>query len=94
MNTCLLLNFLNLTLCMGCAWAAVCRLHAINERVYVRVAVLYVLLFAGAAFSGLQYYIFGTFAGWADVTFSAVVCLLMWATMTQWRDGPPSYCTR
>lgn len=90
----LLVNFLNLALCLGCARAAVCRLHAITDRVYTRVALLYVGLFVGAGFSGFQYYIFGTLAGWADVCFSGVVCLLMWATMRQWRHGPPSYCTR
>lgn len=86
----LLLNFVNLIMCFGYGLSAMCRLAKMHNRVTHRAAALYVVLFAGSAFSGLQWFIFGTLAGWPDVAASLVICALLWATMHDWREGPPA----
>lgn len=88
------LTFVNLALCAALAWASMCRLSAIHDRVILRVQVLYVGLFVASCASGLQFYLFGTFAGWADLTIAAAGCLGLWTTVRHWRDGPPATVVR
>lgn len=85
----LFLNFVNLALCFGYGLSAMCRLAKMHDRVFTRVALVYAALFVGSVFSGLQFFIFGTFGGWPDVVASLVICVLLWANMHEWRDGPP-----
>lgn len=85
-----LLNFVNLGLCFGYGLSAMCRLAMMHERVALRVAGLYLGLFVGSAASGLQWFFFGTLAGWPDVAASATICVMLRMTMREWRNGPPS----
>ncbi len=89
MNTAHLLNFVNLVLCFLWGWSAMCRLSLMHDGVRLRVAVLYLGLFVASAFSGLQFYIFGTLAGWPDVLASLAVCGLLGVSVAAWRHGPP-----
>lgn len=82
----LLLNFANLLLCVAWAAATVYRLDAMHRHVPRAVGVLYASLFVAAVFSGLQFYIFGTLAGWPDLIVSAVVCALLWLGAPAWRN--------
>jgi hypothetical protein len=88
-TTAQLLNFVNLVLCFAYGLSAMCRLARMHDRVVLRVALVYLALFVGSVVSGLQFFFFGTFAGWPDVAASAVLCGLLWMTMHEWREGPP-----
>lgn len=88
-TTAQLLNFVNLVLCFGYGLSAMCRLARMHNRVVTRVALVYLALFVGSVVSGLQFFFFGRFAGWPDVVASAVLCTLLWLTMSNWRNGPP-----
>lgn len=85
----LLLNFVNLLLSCAWGWAAMCRLAKMHDGVLLRVAVVYVALFVAAVFCGLQFFIFGTNAGYADLIASAAILAVMLSSVPRWRDGPP-----
>jgi hypothetical protein len=89
-TTAQLLNFVNLVLCFAYGLSAMCRLARMHNRVALRVALVYLALFVGSVVSGLQFFFFGTLAGWPDVVGSAVVCAALWLTMHEWREGPPA----
>lgn len=84
-------NFVNLVLCFAVGVSAMCRLAKMHDGVMNRVALLYVVLFAGSVVSGLRFYLFGTLADWPDVALAAFVAVLLWVTVRDWRKGPP--CT-
>lgn len=84
------LTFVNMALCFCWGWSAMCRLAKMHGRTRLRVELFYLALFVASVFSGLQFYIFGTFAGWPDVVASVAICGLLWATMHDWRMGPPA----
>jgi hypothetical protein len=88
MNTAHVLNFVNLVLCFAWGWSAMCRLSLMQEGVPLRVALLYLALFVGSVFSGLQFYIFGTLAGWPDVFASVMICALLGVSVSSWRHAP------
>jgi hypothetical protein len=87
-------NFLNLCLCFAMGYSAMCRLGAMTDRVTLRAAWLYVALFAASVLSGLQFFLVGTLANWADVAAAAFVCVLLAVSLPQWRSGPPRHCLR
>lgn len=88
------LNFVNLGLCFGWGWSAMCRLNAIHDGVMLRVQFLYLFLFVASVFSGLQFFFFGTLAGWADILASLGILGMLWVTVPQWRTGPPAAVLR
>jgi hypothetical protein len=85
----LILNLVNLLLCLGWGWAAMCRLSAIHGMVLIRYQVLYLFMFVAAFVCGFQFFMFGTFAGWPDVIASTVILSLMLVGTARWRHGPP-----
>lgn len=85
----LILNLVNLILCVAWGWSAMCRLSLIHKHVMVRYQVLYLGAFVSAWVCGLQFYIFGTYAGWPDVIASCVILALMLVDLRSWKDGPP-----
>jgi len=89
MEKILILNFVNLLLCLFWGWAAICRLAVIHNLVMLRVQIVYVLVFVAAPLCGFQYFIWGTYAGWPDIIASVVISGLMLAGMHNWRNGPP-----
>jgi hypothetical protein len=89
------LTFVNLGLCFAWGLSAMCRLAKMHGRTRLRVELFYLALFVASVFSGLQYWLFGTFAGWPDVAASVAICGLLWLTMPHWRHGPPpASCVR
>lgn len=90
MEKLLILNFVNLLLCVFWGWAAVCRLAVIHNFVMLRVQLVYVLVFVASPLCGLQYFIWGTYAGWPDIIASIVISGMMLAGMHNWRNGPPA----
>lgn len=87
-------NFVNLLLCFGIGWSAMCRLGAMHRRVKLHVELWYLALFVLSVVSGLRFFFFGHFAGWADVAIASVLCLLLAVTVGHWRTGPPPRCLR
>lgn len=87
-------NLVNLILCAAWGWSAMCRLHAMHPRVKLSVQLLYVGLFVLSVPCGLQFFFFGTLAGWPEVIASALLCLVLWRSMPHWRGGPPSTACR
>lgn len=85
-------NFLNLCLCVAFGWSAMCRLGMMTHCVKLRAAWLYVALFVASVLSGLQFFLFGTFATWGEVMTSGCVCALLAASVPTWRNGPPAHC--
>ncbi len=85
----LILTFINMALCFAWGWSAMCRLGMIHKHVLLRIQLLYLFIFVASFFCGLQFYIFGTYAGWADVIASTVILCLLAASFARWRHGPP-----
>lgn len=85
----LLLSFVNIILCGAIGWSAMCRLALMDRHTPLRVAFLYLGLFVGSVFSGLQWWIFGTMADWPDVVASVCILGLLLARVGAWRTDNP-----
>lgn len=82
-------NLLNLLLCIAWGWSALCRLAAMGSNVRLHAVVLYVAVFALSVVCGLQFFFFGTLAGWVDVAASVAILAVMAASWRSWRYGVP-----
>lgn len=78
---------INLVLCMGVFWSCVCRLNSAPSKIYKTVRARYTLLLAASSLSGLQPTFLGTWPGWADVFFSAMVLAFLGLSMHRWRNN-------
>lgn len=66
-TTGLLLNFVNVVVCLGVAFAAVCRLAAMHRTDPLAPGLVFLGLFVGAILAGGRFWLFGSPAGWPDV---------------------------
>lgn len=79
-----LLAMANLVICLGIAWACICRLNSDICRRYRLARARYALLLAGAMASGLQPLMFGTRSSTADVIFNSAVLVGMALNVARW----------
>ena len=86
----LLLSSLNLILCAIWGWSSMIRLDMMHGHVLQRIAVLYICTFVASWVCGLQFFIFGTHAGYPDIITSAIIIGLLWTGKERWKHGPPS----
>ena len=86
-----LLAMLNLVLCLGIAWACICRLNSEICRRWKLARMRYTLLLTGALAHGAQPLLFGSLPGVAGVIFSAGVFASLLLGVERWRgvDAQP-----
>lgn len=80
-----LLAMLNLVLCLGTAWACICRLNSDICRRWRLARMRYTLLLTGALAHGAQPLLFGSLPGVAGVIFSAGVFASLLLGVERWR---------
>lgn len=77
----------NLAVCLGIAWACICRLNTAVCRTYWRARLRYVLLLAGALAHGAQPLLFSTTPGPGGVIFAAAVLAGLVLGMDRWHTA-------
>lgn len=79
-----LLAVLNLTICLGIAWACICRLNSDVSRRFKLARARYTLLIAGALASGLQPVLWGMWPSVADVSFAGCMLAGLVINVVRW----------
>lgn len=82
-----LLAVLNWTICLGIAWACICRLNSEICRHFKLARARYTLLIAGALASGLQPVLWGTWPTPGSVIFSGCVLAGMAINVVRWYEA-------
>lgn len=79
-----LLAMANLSICLGIAWACICRLNSDISRRFKLARACYTLLIAGALASGLQPALWGTWPTPGSVIFSGCVLAGLAINVVRW----------
>lgn len=74
----------NLAICMGIAWACICRLNSHVCRKHLAARARYTLLLGGALASGLQPLLFGSWPALASVIFGGTVLAGLVINVVRW----------
>lgn len=82
-----LLAVLNLAICLGIAWACLCRLNDDVCKRLLRPRARYTLLLTGALASAGQPVLWGTWPGVGTVIFAAAVLAGLVINVTRWMGG-------